>query len=356
MNALREPDEPHAEGARTPRAHGFHWPAEWEPHRATWLAWPHNRETWPRSLEAAEEAYEAMVRALQGAETVCITVPDAAREERVRRRLASAGLERGVELHVIPTDDAWIRDHGPIFLRGAAGESALVDFGFDAWGKKYPPWERDDAVPRAVAAARGVRRFEAGFVLEGGSVDGDGEGTVLTTESCLLHPNREAGRTRALMEARLRDFLGAERVLWLGDGIAGDDTDGHVDDVARFVGAATVVAVAEADASDPNHAPLAETLRRLRAMRDARGRRLSVVELPMPPPLEVDGARCPASYANFYLANGRALVPVFDAPSDARALAILRECLPGREVVPIRARDLVVGLGAVHCLTQQEPA
>jgi agmatine deiminase len=341
----------------TPREEGFRWPAEWERHRATWLAWPHNEETWPRGrLRGAEDAYVEMVRALHGQETVCITLADATAEERVRGRLARAGVDGGIEYHRWSTDDAWIRDHGPIFLRGPSGESALVDFGFDAWGRKYPPWDRDDAVPRAVAAARGVRRFEAGFVLEGGSVDGDGAGTVLTTESCLLHPNREAGRTREGMEARLRDFLGAERVLWLGDGIAGDDTDGHVDDIARFVGEATVVAVAEPDASDPNHAPLAENLRRLRAMRDARGRSLAVLELPMPPPLEVDGARCPASYANFYLANGRALVPVFGAPSDARALAVLRECLPGREVVPIPARDLVVGLGAVHCLTQQEPA
>ncbi|MDX1649587.1 MAG: agmatine deiminase family protein, partial [Myxococcota bacterium] len=192
------------------------------------------------------------------------------------------------------------------------------------------------------------------------SVDGDGEGTVLTTEQCLLNPNRrapgEAPRTRAAMEARLADWLGAERVLWLGGGIEGDDTDGHVDDVARFVAPGVVVAAEQRDPADPDHAPLAANLERLRGMRDARGRRLEVVPLPMPPRVEAAGARCPASYANFYLANEVALVPVFDAAQDARALAILRELLPGREVVGIPARTLVVGLGAVHCLTQQEPA
>jgi len=339
----------------TPRALGYRWPAEWEPHRATWLAWPHNPETWPGRLEAAEAAYLEMVRALQGQELVCINVPDPRTRDRVQAQLAKSGLEAGVELLVVPTDDAWIRDHGPIFLQGPGGALAAADFRFDAWGGKYPPWDRDDAVPRAIAGLRGLHRFEADFVLEGGSVDGDGEGTLLTTESCLLNPNREPGRTREGMETRLHDWLGAERVLWLGDGIAGDDTDGHVDDIARFVAPATVVAVEEPDPSDPNHAVLEANLRRLRAMRDARGRSLAVVGLPMPPPRVVDGVRRPASYANFYLANARALVPVFDAPSDARALDVLRELLPGREVVPIPAGDLVVGLGAVHCLTQQEP-
>jgi len=342
----------------TPREEGFRWPAEWEPHRATWLAWPHNRDTWPGQLAAAEDAYVEMVRALQGREAVCINVADAAAEEAVRKRLAAAGLDAdaGVRFLHLPTDDAWIRDHGPVFLVRADGERALVDFRFDSWGGKYPPFDRDDAVPRQMAERLGLRRFEADFVLEGGSVDGNGEGTVLTTESCLLHPNREPGRTREQMEARLADTLGARAVLWLGDGIEGDDTDGHVDDIARFVAATTVVAVHEPDASDPNHVPLEANLRRLRAMADADGRRLAVATLPMPPPLVVDGLRRPASYANFYLANGCALVPVFRTPADARALAVLRELLPGRDVIPIPAGALVVGLGAVHCLTQQEPA
>jgi agmatine deiminase len=298
----------------------------------------------------------------------------------VRRRLEAGGVATGrVGFFAFPTDDAWVRDHGPVFLvrdspirdperrdperrdpegrdREGQRERALVDFGFDAWGGKYPPWDRDDAIPRQVAEALALPRFAADFVLEGGSVDGDGAGTVLTTESCLLHPNRGAGRTRETMEQRLHEYLGAEQVLWLGDGIAGDDTDGHVDDVTRFVAPGTVVTALESDASDPNHAPLAENLRRLRRLRDARGKPLAVATLPMPPPLYSGGERLPASYANFYLANRVALIPVFGAPADERALAVLAEILPGREIVPIAARDLVHGLGAVHCLTQQEPA
>ncbi len=345
----------------TPAALGYRWPAEWEPHRATWLSWPHNPETWPGRLERVHAPFIEMVRALQGREEVCINVGSEALEEEVRRRLRAGGVDpdRGVRFFRIPTDDAWVRDHGPIFVvREADGrrERALLDFGFDSWGRKYGPWDQDDAVPRRIAESLGLRRFEPGLVLEGGSIDGNGRGTVLTTESCLLNPNRGGGRTRAALERVLAEQLGARQVLWLGDGIAGDDTDGHVDDLARFVDPGSVVTVVEPDPSDPNHAPLSENLRRLRAMRDADGKPLALATLPMPPPLLVDGQRCPASYANFYLANGVALVPVFGTPSDARALAVLRECLPGRELVPIPANDLVFGLGAVHCLTQQEPA
>jgi agmatine deiminase len=344
-----------------PAKEGHRWPAEWEPHAATWLAWPHNPDTWPGRLARAREAFAVFVRELASRETVRLLVRDAENEAGARRALAAAGADLArVELHRVPTDDAWIRDYGPIFLRregaGAGDLRAIADFRFDSWGGKYPPWERDDAVPESAQRLLGLPRFRADFVLEGGSVDGNGAGSVLTTESCLLNQNREPGRTREGMERRLADWLGARQVLWLGDGIAGDDTDGHVDDIARFVDAATVVAAVRSDPSDPDHAPLAENLRRLRAMRDADGKPLAVVPLPMPPPLVIDGQRCPASYANFYLANGCALVPVFGAGEDARALAILRELLPGRDVVGIPCADLVQGLGALHCLSQQEPA
>lgn len=338
------------------------WPAEWEPHAATWLAWPHNRETWPGRLRRAQGAYAVFVREIALREPVRLLVADGQMEGEARAALAAAGADRDrVELHRIPTDDAWIRDYGPVFLvrpAQAAGRPAraIADFGFDCWGRKYAPWEQDDAVPAAAARLLGLPRHRADFVLEGGSVDGDGAGTVLTTESCLLNANREEGRTREGMERRLSDWLGAERVLWLGAGIEGDDTDGHVDDVARFVAPATVVAAVCDDTSDPNHAPLAGNLARLRSMRDAAGRRLDVVPLPMPPRLEADGMRFPASYANFYLANGCALVPTFGVAEDARALAILRDLLPGREVVGVASSDLVAGLGALHCLSQQEPA
>jgi agmatine deiminase len=311
-------------------------------------------------MASAKEQFAGIVRALAGRELVRLVVRDAAMEAEARSALARAGVDvdAAVELHRIPTNDSWLRDSGPIFLvrgSGAGRERRLADFRFNGWGGKYPPFDLDEAVPRAVAAGLGVPRAEADFVLEGGSIDGNGLGSVLTTESCLLNPNREAGRTRERMEERLATWLGAKNVLWLGDGIVGDDTDGHVDDLARFVDAGTVVVAVEADASDANHAALAENLRRLRAMRDQDGKPLAVVPLPMPPAHVVAGQRCPASYANFYLANGCALVPTFGVPQDERALAVLRELLPGRDVIGVPCGDLVLGLGTIHCLSQQEP-
>jgi len=357
----------------SPASLGFRWPAEWEPHAATWISWPHNRETWPGRLEAVELAFVAMVRALCETETVCISVCDAAGEEAARRRLGAGGVDpdRDARFFHIPSDDAWVRDCGPVFVvregsgggegpgaAAAAQRLAVLDFGFNAWGGKYPPWDRDDALPRRVAEALDLPRFEAGLVLEAGSIDGNGCGTLLTTESCLLNANRQSGgapRSRAWLEERLAELLSVRQVLWLGEGIAGDDTGGHVDDLARFVAPSRVVTVVETRAADLNYRPLKENLRRLRQMRDQDGRRLEVISLPMPPPVGVDGLRCPASYANFYLANGVALVPTFGVPEDGRAISILSECLPERRVVGIPCRDLVVGLGAVHCLTQQQP-
>ena len=301
-----------------------------------------------------------MVRELAFRERVRLLVRDARMEDEARAELARAGADGGapIEFHRVATNDSWLRDSGPIFVvrgAGAARERLALDFGFNGWGGKYPPWDLDDEVPRRAAERLGLPTRRAGFVLEGGSIDGNGQGSVLTTESCLLNPNREPGRTRERMEERLATWLGATHVLWLGEGIVGDDTDGHVDDLARFVDAGTVVAMVEPDASDANHAALAANLRRLRGMRDQDGKPLAVVELPMPPAHVVEGQRCPASYANFYLANGCALVPTFGVAQDARALAILRECLPGREVIGVPCANLVLGLGTIHCLSQQEP-
>ncbi len=347
------------------------WPAEWERHEATWLSWPHNLETWPGQLETVEAAFVEIVRALVPHEQVHINAGDEVLAARIRERLARAGVdpERNVELHEIETDDAWVRDHGAIVVqkpdcapveRGETSRIAL-DFRFNAWGGKYPPWSRDDAVAAAMAQRIGAEHRSLDFVLEGGAIDGNGAGCVITTESCLLNPNRNpredgSSPTREEVEAVLRDALASEHFIWLEGGIAGDDTDGHIDDVARFVAEGRIVCAHEDDASDVNAATLAENWSRLRAARDPRGRAYDLVSLPMPPPIEHAGDRLPASYANFYIANGVVLVPVFHVPTDARALAILADCLPGREIVAIEARSLVRGLGAVHCLTQQVPA
>jgi agmatine deiminase len=340
----------------SPAALGFRMPAEWEPHAATWLSWPHKEASWPGKLERIPPIWVEMVRHLVGGEAVDILVNDAAPAAAVHALLAGAGVPLArVRLHDVPTDDAWMRDHGPTFItRGE--ELALVDWIYNAWGGKYPPWEHDDRVPRALTALLQVPRFEPGLVLEGGSIDVDGAGTLLTTEQCLLNPNRNPGRSRAALEQALCDYLGARRVLWLGDGILGDDTDGHVDDLTRFVAPATVVTVVEEDPADPNYKPLQDNLQRLRRMRDAADRPLRILTLPMPTPVEYEGQRLPASYANFYIGNAVVLVPVFDCPNDARALATLREVFPTRRVVGITATDLVWGLGAFHCVTQQQPA
>jgi len=371
-----------------PGRRGFRWPAEWEPHRATWLSWPHNSETWPTSgLAPVEDAFCEMVRALVTAEAVEIHVEGPAMAERVRERLAGAGVEAldRVRFHNVATDDAWIRDHGGIFLLAADADVGadtdtdtdtdadtdasaasdagagrlLLDFEFDAWGGKYPPWDLDAAVGAAMAEAAGVPRFESAFVLEAGGLEGDGEGTILTTESCLMNPNRlrpGQDRSRATMESLLSELLGAKCVLWLGEGIEGDDTDGHIDDLARFIAPGRVVTIVEPDPADSNHVALAENRRRLEGFRDAKHRRLEIVELPTPGRIEGPGGRLPASYANFYIANQVVLAPVFGVGADREALAVLEACFPERTIVPIPSRALVEGLGAVHCLTQQEPA
>ena len=343
----------------TPASLGFRMPAEWEPHAATWLTWPHNPETWPGKFAPVPDIWTRMVAALAPGERVEIVVRDAVMSADVEGRLRAAHVDlAAVALHVVPNNDAWMRDHGPTFLvrDGDAGrELGGVDWIYDAWGGKYPPFDLDARVGERVCALAGARRFTPGIVLEGGSIEVNGRGTLLTTESCLLHPNRNPDLSREQIETVLRDYLGVVHVLWLGDGIVGDDTDGHIDDITRFVDPTTVVTVVEDDPADPNHEPLRHNLERLRGMRDQDGAPLRIVELPMPAPVEFEGQRLPASYANFYIGNRAVLVPVFDDPNDARALSTLASCFPGRELVPIGAVDLVLGLGAFHCVTQQQP-
>jgi len=351
----------------SPGALGFRMPAEWAPHRGTWLSWPHRESSWPGKFEPVPGVFAQIVKQLAPHEEVHINVTGPEMEAGVRRLLADAGVETGaaggrprVSFHHNPTNDAWCRDHGPIFIQRetASGrrEAAIVDWGYNAWGGKYPPFDLDDAIPTRIGTRFGLRVFHPHIVMEGGSLDVNGRGTLLTTESCLLNPNRNPGLSRAEIEQRLKDYLGVTHVLWLGDGIEGDDTDGHVDDLTRFVDESTVVTAIEEDPRDPNYAPLRENLERLRGMRDQDGRPLKVVTLPMPPAMHHDGQRLPASYANFYIANGVVLLPAYHPATDAVARDILQRHIPSRRVIPVDSRDLVWGLGSFHCVTQQWPA
>jgi agmatine deiminase len=301
-----------------------------------------------------------LVAALAPGEHVHILVKDEQARAEVAALLRTAGVApQHISLHCIPSNDAWMRDHGPTFLtrtRAGRAELAAVDWNYNAWGGKYPPWDLDEKIAAQVAALAGAPLFGPGIVLEGGSIDVNGRGTVLTTESCLLNPNRNPHLGRQQIEAILRDYLGVAKVLWLGDGIVGDDTDGHIDDLTRFVDATTVVTVVEEDAGDANYAVLRANHERLLAMTDQDERPLRVVTLPMPRPQLHDGHRMPASYANFYIANRVVVVPTFDDPADAVASATLAALFPGRRVIGIDARALVWGLGAFHCITQQQPA
>ena len=338
-----------------PKAAGFRLPAEWEPHGATWLSWPHNARTWPGALGAVETAMVGVAAALTETEQVRINVLDAAHEQHVWRLLKTVASPSRIAFHHVPTDDAWCRDYGALFPINDRREMIALDFDFNAWGGKYLPCELDAAAAPRMAAALGVRRFAPGMVLEGGSVDVNGAGALLTTEQCLLNPNRNPGLDRAAIEARLKHALGAEQVIWLVGGIEGDDTDGHVDGVARFVSRCRVVAAVEAAADDPNHRALAVNRDRLGDVRLSDGQRLDIVDLPMPDPLTWRGRRLPASYANFYAANGVVLIPQFGGSKDGIAREILGQCFKERRAVCIDCRDIAIGLGAVHCLTQQVP-
>ena len=336
-------------------------PAEWEPHAATWLSWPHNPATWPGKVEIAPPIWVEIVRALLPGEDVHLLVRDAEIEAEARAMLGAAGLLGSrLHLHRVRTNDgAWMRDVGPTFVcrrGGGRSETVAVDWTFNAWGGKYGPWDDDDRVAAQVAALAGVPAVRPGIVLEGGSIEVNGRGTLLTTESCLLNPNRNPQLERADIEKVLCAHLGVRHVLWLGDGIVGDDTDGHVDDLTRFVDASTVVTVVSDDPADPNHEPLTANLRRLREMRDQDGAPLRVLTLPMPEAVIHEGQQLPASYANFYIGNAAVLVPTFAQASDAEALRILSELFPSRRVIGIHAVDLVWGLGTFHCVTQQQPA
>lgn len=334
----------------------YRMPAEWEPHAATWLSWPRREGiSFPGSFDRVLPAFRAMVAALLASEPVCINVCNGAHEAEARAALDGLPQEN-VTFYTIPTNEPWCRDHGPIFLtRKEEPRLVIVDWGHNAWGGKYPPYELDDVVPTRVAAALGLPVYNGGMILEGGSIDVNGTGALLTTESCLLNENRNPNLTREQIEQRLRDFLGVRDIFWLSRGTEGDDTDGHIDNLARFVARETVLAVVEEDRVDPNYEPLQENLARLRQIR-INGKPLEIVPLPMPAKIEREGLRLPASYANFYIANRCVLVPIFADGNDERAVKTIAKFFPEREIVAIDSRELIWGLGAFHCLTQQQPA
>jgi agmatine deiminase len=341
---------------------GYRMPAEWEPHEATWIAWPHERSDWPGKFAAIPWVYAEIVHHLIVSERVNILVNDARSEIEAKKVLAKCGLNgERITFWRIPTDRVWTRDYGPMFVKNSQTKLAIVHWQFNGWAK-YPNWKKDNAVAPVVAKKMKARCLtpkirKRPIVLEGGSIDVNGQGLLLTTEECLLSSvqERNPGIGRGELEQALADYLGIHKVFWLGQGIAGDDTHGHVDDLARFVAPGTVVAVIEDHAEDANYRPLQENLERLRGMTDADGHRLEIVPLPMPQPLAFAGQRLPASYANFYIANENVLVPTFNDPKDRIALGILADIFPNRQVVGIHAGDLILGLGTLHCLTQQQP-
>jgi agmatine deiminase len=339
---------------------GFRMPAEWSPHRGTWLSWPHKEASWPGKFRPIPGIFAEIVKWLAPGEEVHLNVRDREMEHEVRAVLAENAVSpHNVFFHFHPTNDAWCRDHGPIFVqreRNGRTEQRILDWGYNAWGNKYPPYDLDDVIPTRIGAELGIPVISPGIVLEGGSIEVNGQGTLLTTEACLLNPNRNPSLTRDEIESCLRDNLGVHHVLWLGDGIEGDDTDGHVDDLTRFVDDRTVVTVLEDDPGEHNYQPLRDNLERLRSMTDQEGRPLHVVTLPMPRPLYYEGQRLPASYANFYIGNRVVLLPAYDSAKDETARGILQRLFPSRQVVVIDCTDLVWGLGALHCVTQQWPA
>jgi agmatine deiminase len=360
------PAKPLTISAPTPRALGYRMPAEWEPHAATWLAWPHNRKDWPGKFQAIPWVFADIIRHLSRVEDVNLVVASAREKQTAREvlRRSHADLKR-VKFHLWPTNRIWTRDSGPIFIKDR-DSVALTDWRFNAWAK-YPDWKYDDQLPGRIARKLRCKSFTPiielrgkphRVVLEGGSIDVNGRGLMLSTEECHLSKlqQRNPGLTRRDLEEVFAAYLGIEKVIWLGCGIQGDDTHGHVDDISRFVAADTVLTAVESSRADANYEPLQENLRRLRSATGLDGRKLQIVELPLPRPVLFRGHRLPASYANFYIANNLVLVPTFNDPNDRVALNILAGIFPAREIAGIHCRDFIWGLGAIHCMTQQQPA
>lgn len=354
--------------APSPNARGYRMPAEWEPHQGTLLTWPHDERHWPGLFERVPAIWARMVKELEMGEEVHIIIHDATAEASAKEEMKCAGVRgTNVHLHCIPNNFAWARDHGPIVVKNARGERIFLDWIFNGWGNQWAH-DLDDQVPKILAKKFGVPHERIEMILEGGSIDVNGRGTLLTTENCLLNPNRNPEFTKEKIEQFLKENLGVTNVVWLGKGIAGDDTSGHIDDLTRFVGPSTVVTIVSEDPNDPDFAPLQENLKRLETMKDQDGNLLKILTIPQPKPVLIyghapskakytrgEGFRIPASYANFYIANECVLLPIFDDPNDRKAIEALQKCFPARRIVPIDSRVLTWGFGSFHCMTQQIP-
>lgn len=342
---------------KTPKEMGYRFPAEWEPHASTWLSYPHNEASWPGKIHTIFSYYHDFIRQVSRGEIVNINVTGPVMQEEVQRRLTDEGISSDrYRLHLHPTNDAWCRDHGPAFVVNpeARVPKIIVSWKYNGWGGKYPA-ELDMQIPSHVGEFLDLPVLYPGIVMEGGSIDVNGAGTLLTTSSCLLHPNRNPSFKQPEIETFLLQYYGAEKILWLGDGIEGDDTDGHVDDLTRFINRDTVVTMVEHNRKDANYKPLKENLRKLQSMRLADGKQMNVVELQMPAPLHYEGQRLPASYANFYIANAGVFVPIYNCKEDETALNILSGCFKDRPLIAIDSTEIIWGLGSWHCLSQQEP-
>ncbi|MCF1714758.1 agmatine deiminase family protein [Flavihumibacter sp. RY-1] len=343
---------------KTPAELGYYFPAEFELHRATWLSWPHKEASWPGKIHTIFPYYAEFVKWLAKSERVCINVRDEAMKAFALSHLEKAGVDLSqVDFFFFPTNDAWCRDHGPAFLLNPTLEQpkAVVDWGYNAWGGKYPPFDLDDVIPTRIAEHFGLPVFHPGIVMEGGSVEFNGKGTVMTSTACLLNPNRNPSLNQEKIEWYLQQYYGVQQVLWVDEGIVGDDTDGHIDDTVRFVNEDTVLTVIEENKADENYELLQTNLKQLLQMRLLNGKQLNIVELPMPDELVYDDQRLPCSYANFYIANNYVIVPTFRCTKDDRALQIIQGCFPDREVIGIDSTEIIWGLGSFHCLSQQEP-
>lgn len=342
----------------TPKALGFNFPAEWHKHTATWLSWPHKQESWPGKIELIYPKYCEFIKTVTQGELVRINVSGEEMEAFAKEQLQLVGADLSkVEFYHFPTNDAWCRDHGPAFLiNSETKQKVIVDWGYNAWGGKYPPFDLDDVIPTKIGKQFGLDVYHPGIVMEGGSVEFNGKGTLLTSRACLLNENRNPQLNQQQIEEYLQNYYGVDQILWVNEGIIGDDTDGHIDDTVRFVNEDTVVTAVEENKQDDNYHILQDNLETLKTMRLLNGKQLNIVELPMPEPVIYQDQRLPASYANFYIANAAVVVPTFRSKNDDKALDILQSCFTDRKVIGIDSTDIIWGLGSFHCLSQQEPA